>query len=109
MIKKNRWLAVALLLALVVLLFSMAACVVKPSGTYTATGLLGIKSTVTFTGDTVEMQNLLGGKDVYKYEISNNQTEIILTDPATNKSKTASYKYIKDPAGVVINGTAYYK
>ena len=109
MIRENKWLAVGVLLALVVLLFSMAACVIKPSGTYTATGLLGIKTSVTFTGDTVEMQGPLGGKDVYKYEIRSNNTEIILTDPATNKSKISSYKYITDPAGVVIDGTAYYK
>ena len=109
MIKKSKWLAAAVLLAMAVLLFSITACAAKPSGTYTATGLLGVKYIVTFTGDTVEMQNVLGGKDVYKYEIRNNNTEIILTDPATNKSKISSFKYIKDPAGVVIDGTAYYK
>ena len=109
MIKNNKWLVMAAFLTAAFLLFSMAGCVVKPSGTYTATGILGIKSSVTFTGDTVEMQGPLGGTNVYKYEIRSNNTEIILTDPATDKSQIHSYKYIKDPAGLVIDGTAYYK
>ncbi len=109
MITTYRLLAVGALLTLIVLLFSVSACVIKPSGTYTATGVLGIKSSVTFTGNTLEMQGPLGGKNVYKFEIRSNNTEIILTDPSTDKSTIHSYKYIKDPSGVVIDGTAYYK
>jgi hypothetical protein len=108
----NRKLIVKLAVILgltLMLLISFTACSPRPSGTYTATGLLGVKQTAVFKNDIVEMQNILGGKQVYKYEIRDNRTEIILTDVVSGRSKILSFKYIKDPACVVIDGTAYYR
>jgi hypothetical protein len=106
--KRNRLILIAISISIIVILLS-SACSSKPSGTFTATGLLGIKSTVTFNGDILELQTPLGGKDVFKYEIRSNGTEIILTNIATNKSQISNFKYVNDPPCVVLNGTAYYK
>jgi len=97
------------MLGLLFILFSVTACGSNPSGTYTSTGLLGVKSTVTFNGSTLEMQTPLGGREVYKYELRNNKTEIIVTDAVNNKSQIFTFKYVKDPECVVLNGTAYYR
>ena len=109
MIKKYKYLCLVLAFSLLAISFLAAGCSSKPSGTFTATGLLGIKTSVSFSGDTVDIQTPLGGREVYKYEIRNNGTEMILTDVSNDTSKIVSYKYIKDPACVVLNGTAYYK
>jgi hypothetical protein len=109
MIKKNRWLYLTTIISLLLILFLVSACDSKPSGAFTATGFLGVKTTVTFNGNNMEMQTPLGGRVVYKYEIRNNGTEIILTDVANNKSDIFTFKYVKDPPCVVLNGTAYYR
>jgi hypothetical protein len=87
----------------------VSACGSKPSGTYTATGILGLERTITFEDDTVEIQSAIGIKKVYKYEIRDNGEEIILTDIVSEKSVISSYKFIKDPPCVVIDDIAYYK
>lgn len=109
MLKQYRIKLAFVLCILLILVFLVTACAARPSGIYTASGPLGIKQSLVFQGDTLEMQSFLGGKQVYKYEIRSNQTEIILTEIVSDQSRVHSYKYIKDPACVVIDGIAYYR
>jgi hypothetical protein len=79
----------------------------NPSGTY-SNPVLGMKNEITFKGDNVIRETILGTA-VYNYEIRPNGSEIILTNVANGKSEIHKYKYIKDSECVVLDTTSYYK
>lgn len=109
MLKTEKAIRLVVLGVLLLVVLSVFACASKPLGTYTATGLFGVKETVIFYNKTLETQNALGIKQLYNYEIRKNGTEIIVTDIANGKSQVWTYKYVKEPACVIINGTSYYR
>jgi hypothetical protein len=82
-----------------------------PHGTYTAT-ILGIKQTITFSGDTITRYDVLGGKVILKYRLNGPATEatdIWIQDVATGASDRVPFKYIPDQDIVVFGALTYYK
>jgi hypothetical protein len=82
-----------------------------PKGLYMTTDALTFNSYINFISeDTLEMGNSLLGKDILKYELLNNETQIKaigLTDSAFNFE--GSFQYIKEIECVVIEGIRYFK
>jgi hypothetical protein len=74
----------------------------RPSGTYVAT-VLGVEQSLTFKGDVFERYDPLGGKEVFKYTISEDGSTITATNVATGVTWTRGFKYIKDFECVVID------
>ncbi len=103
---------------LVMLVFTVIGCDIidspaktdstGPSGTYVYT-ILGIEQTLTFRGDTLEVYDVLDGKRVFEYKISEDGKQLVATSVATGKTTTESFKYIKEHECVVMNGKEYYK
>ena len=80
-----------------------------PSGTFTTTQM-GVKITVTFkSNNTLEANNPLSGKTVYKYSISSDGQSITETNIATNQTGTESFEYIPAQGLVVLGGVSYFK
>jgi len=80
----------------------------NPSGTYVAT-LLGIEESITFRGSTVEFYNVLDGKRVFEFSISQDGHSITLTNVATGKTLTNDYRYNKEYDIVVIGVIEYHR
>jgi len=79
-----------------------------PSGTYIAT-VFGIEQSITFKGSTVEFFNMLDGKRVFDFSISQDGNSITLRNVATGDTSTLNYRYIKEHEIVVIGSTEYYR
>ena len=77
----------------------------KPSGTYLAwAGRLSL----TFKDDTLETFNTLEGKHIFKYEISDDGTQITTTNLVTGEESTDNFKYVKELDVVYMWGLEYY-
>ncbi len=90
-----------------------------PHGTYTATAM-GIKQTITFSGDTITRYDDIGGKAILKYDYTepNSQLPAItaseavaiwLQDITIGTWTLVPFKYIPDQDIVVLSGVPYYK
>ena len=104
--------SVKMKLTLACVLLSLASTVAcgpdAPAGTYTAT-IVGIKNTITFSGDRLETYNIVEGRRVFKYSISKDGTSIQLTDAVTGTVTTESFAYIREANRVILGVTAYFK
>jgi hypothetical protein len=80
----------------------------SPSGTYIAT-VFGIEQSITFKGSTVEFFNMLDGKRVFDFSISQDGSSITLRNVATGDTSTLNYRYIKEHEIVAIGATEYYR
>ena len=80
-----------------------------PSGTYTLT-TMGMEETVTFkSNNIIEWYNVINGKRVLKYSISDDGKTITLTNIVTNTTVSSPFKYIKEQECVVFGDAAFFK
>jgi hypothetical protein len=80
----------------------------NPSGTYVAT-ILGIEQSITFRGSTVEFYDVLGGKRIFEFSISQDGHSITLKNVATGQTTMDDYRYVKEYGIVVIGVIEYYR
>jgi len=77
-----------------------------PYGTYVAT-VWGIEQSMTFRRTTVEFYDVIEGKRVLEYSISEDGNSITLKNVATGETHTTSFRYIKEH-GIVVYGEFQY-
>ena len=117
MIKKYGLLYIAILFSSLAVLFLLSACGAKPSGTYKSdkppdtykSDVNPGTVSVTFTNDTLTVQNSSNYRYNYKYEIKNNGTEIIMTEIVHNKIWSNKFQYIKDIDCVIIGEDKFFR
>ena len=79
-----------------------------PSGTYVAT-VFGIEQTITFEGEILDFFDLLEGKRVFKYKISEDGSKITATNVVTGRTFIEKFKFIKEHQIVVIGEVEYHR
>ena len=97
-----------------------------PHGTYSQTGL-GLTFTITFSGDTITLNNGLTGKEVYRYkyvlrkgDISKGLAAVYTSNPeyaigiwledvATGNSHFEAFRYVRDQDCITYGSVTYYK
>jgi uncharacterized membrane protein (UPF0136 family) len=80
----------------------------NPSGTYVAT-VLGFEQSITFKRSTVEFYDILDGKRIFEFSISQDGNSITLKNVATGETYTSNYRYIKEYQTVVIGQLEYHR
>ena len=88
--------------------FGLSTTSDSPSGTYIAT-CFDFEQSITFRGSTIESYNVIDGKRVYEFSISQNGNSITLRNVATGGTKTLNYRYMKEHEIVVMGVTEYYR
>jgi hypothetical protein len=74
---------------------------VKPSGVYSAS-IMGYEQTLTFSGNTLDIYDQLDGRKTYTYAISNNDSEISMTDIVSHVTTVKPFQYLKPYECVVL-------
>jgi uncharacterized protein YxeA len=104
----NRLFYLVVLFSLFIIPFSFSACSVpKPSGTYKSEKSLNMS--LTFTNDTLLIQDSSGKKYTYKYEIKDNGTKIEMVEVEGKSKYSESFAYVKDIECVIIAGDKYFR
>jgi hypothetical protein len=80
----------------------------NPSGTYVAT-VLGFEQSITFKRSTVEFFDILEGKRIFEFSISQDGNSITSKNVATGETYTSNYRYIKEYQIVVIGQLEYHR
>jgi hypothetical protein len=80
----------------------------NPSGTYVAM-VLGIEQHITFKGSNIEFYDVLGGKRIFEFSISQDGHSITLRNVVTGETHIDDYSYIKEYDIVVIGILEYHR
>lgn len=85
-----------------------AESVRRPSGVYKCV-VFGMEQTWTFKKNTVEYYDLVFGKHIYEYEVTDDGSQIVLTDVVSRESSVWMFSYVPEHDVVVLNRISYYR